>query len=77
MQTRSALPEATSPVWSFAAADFNGDSRADVYAFDGSDTGRTAVRVLDAASSLQTFSIHTRTALPATTDPLWSTSVVP
>lgn len=72
MQTRSALPESTSPVWSFAAADFNGDRKADVYAFDGSDTGRTAVHVLDAASNFQTFSIHTRTALPALSGTKWT-----
>ncbi|MFC7490778.1 MULTISPECIES: peptidoglycan DD-metalloendopeptidase family protein [unclassified Knoellia] len=72
MQTRSALAETTSAVWSFAAADFNGDRRADVYAFHGSDTGRTAVHVLDAASNFQTFSIHTRTALPALSGTKWT-----
>lgn len=59
------------PVWDFAAADYDGDRRADLYVVNRNDSGRTAVHVLDAGGAFQTFKAQTLTPLGATTDPVW------
>ena len=55
----------------FDVGDYDGDHRADLYAININDNGRTAVHVLSAASSFQSFTLHTLTPLGAATDPNW------
>ena len=71
----SGLGASMDPVWQIDIADYDGDRRADMYAINRSDTGRTAVHVLSAASGFQTFVLHKLSALGASMDPVWQLDV--
>lgn len=77
LHTRTALPALQGTDWGLDAGDFDGDGRAEVYAIDPADGGRTAVHVLSPTKNFQEFTLQTKTALPETTHALWATTVAP
>ncbi len=75
MHTRTPLGAVHDPGWQLDVGDYNADGRADLYAMYRNDQGRTSVHVLNAASNFQVWTLHTLSALGATTDPNWDLEV--
>ncbi|WP_204135797.1 VCBS repeat-containing protein [Phycicoccus sp. CSK15P-2] len=75
MQTLSGQHETTADVWKLMAGDYDGDGRADLWAVNRNDGGATAAHIYSAASSFQSPLAHTKTAMHATTDPVWRLDV--
>jgi hypothetical protein len=57
--------------WVYKLADFDGDRVTDLFAIDKDDDGWTSVHVLDGADDFQSYLLHIRTPLGATTAWNW------
>ena len=70
--TTTAAAPVDAATWELRSGDFDGDGRDDLYLLHRDDAGATSVHVLGAASGFSSYLLQTRTALPATLDPVWS-----